>query len=445
MRLTPAEEWGLPPGRLHTVRPVGSGPPPFPTPLSVNQRNHVAGVGHGQPSVWLAFSCQVPGGVDAARLERVAAHLVRRHSALQMSAVVGASGPTGRRHHPADIRFRRSVAPVASGAEATVGVRAHLDAACHPVVGAPAFGLAAIEQAHGRSTVVAGFDHLHVDALSLPVLLQDVVAALGVGPPHRRAQVAPAGCFASRAREWASAAPIPSDDPRLRRWHHLLDLTGDRLPGFPFDLGLAPGERAPQSTTTHDLADAATTRRLGDAARRHGASTAAACLATFGTMLRAWGGPATLPLLVPVQTRTPADGDAVGWFTTTVPVVLGPSENGVSPRSAAAALAAGVQTAELPLDQVLASLPRPLRRERADVFMLSYVDYRRLPGHDLSRRLGARHVSSPTTCDDVQIWVARTDDGLHARVRSPGTPTATRLLPALVQSWTEEIAALAAT
>ncbi|TYL46264.1 hypothetical protein FXB39_13995 [Nocardioides sp. BGMRC 2183] len=434
MRLTPAEEWTLPTGRVHTVRPGASDAMPVQTPLSVNQSNHLAALGEGADSVWLAFSCELPIAVDAAALERAATYLLGRHSALQMSAVTGPSGPRGRRHDPATVTFSRTVDHPTSDAEATARVRAHLDTACRPDEGRPAFGLASVEHRHG-STVVAGFDHLHVDAVSLPTLLRDVVSLLVADP----ASVAPAGCFVSRARVWAAAPAVPSDDPRLKRWHELLALTGDRLPTFPFDLGVAPGERAPQSTTTHDLADAAMADRLTRWAHAHDASTAAACVAALARALRGWGATGPLALLMPVQTRTPEEVEAVGWFTTTVPVVLDPTGSDPGPRGAAEAIASGMEAAALPLDQVLASLPRPLLRERADVFMVSYVDYRRLPAHDLARRLDARHVSAPTSCDDLQLWLARTDDGLHVRTRAPRTRIADRLVPAILQSWAEEI------
>jgi hypothetical protein len=41
--------------------------------------------------------------------------------------------------------------------------------------------------------------------------------------------------------------------------------------------------------------------------------------------------------------------------------------------------------AEVPLDQVLATAEAPLVRERNDVFMVSYLDYRRLPDTAVAR------------------------------------------------------------
>lgn len=66
----------------------------------------------------------------------------------------------------------------------------------------------------------------------------------------------------------------------------------------------------------------------------------------------------------------------------------------------------------------------------ADIFMVSYLDYRRL-GDPLP---GARHISNSTTTDSVQMWFSRHHDGLDLRIRYPDTTTANATVDALVLS-----------
>ncbi|MBM9460936.1 hypothetical protein JK386_13610 [Nocardioides sp. zg-536] len=442
MRLASAEDWALPAGRLHLLEVVpDTAARPTGVPLSLNQRNHLAALSGGGASVWLAGAGHLPHRLDAADLQRAAAGLARRHSALQMSGTGDPGASHGWRHPPESWTYGVTSRDTTGGEQARRLLRAHLDRVCRPRPDAPAFTLAAVTHPGGTTLVIAA-DHFHLDAVSLPLLLDDAVALLAhPTPPPGPATVdlPEAGCFVTRAAEWAAAPRIAADDPRLERWYDLMDLTGDRLPTFPLDLGVGAGETAPHRSAFARIADPGATEALTEAGRAFGASTAALCLTTFANAVRRLGGPDELPVLVPVQTRAAGDERAVGWFTTTVPVLLHADGGPFDPAAVAAALARGTTAADLPLDQVLASLRRPLARARNDVFMLSYLDYRRVPGHETARALGAVQVSAPTDCDDVQVWVARTAEGLQARVRHPDTAAARRTVADLLDAWTAEL------
>ncbi|XGU19849.1 hypothetical protein ACETU7_36065 [Rhodococcus sp. 3Y1] len=74
--------------------------------------------------------------------------------------------------------------------------------------------------------------------------------------------------------------------------------------------------------------------------------------------------------------------------------------------------------------QVRDALGDKIRRTRTDVFMVSYIDYRKLPGTDDHDLLNAHHISNVTVADDAQFWISRTNRGLSLRSRFPDTETA---------------------
>ncbi|MFE4057440.1 hypothetical protein ACFXP3_14275 [Streptomyces sp. NPDC059096] len=143
---------------------------------------------------------------------------------------------------------------------------------------------------------------------------------------------------------------------------------------------------------------------------------------------RGLGGGDVLRLCTPLHTRYEERWThAVGWFTTIAPLTLDITgvrgiEDGV--RGAREAFRAARALAEVPFAQVLPALGGVFRRTRDDVFMVSYVDYRRLPGSEHHRAARAHHISSVTTADDAQFWFSRTHEGLFLRSRFPATPAA---------------------
>lgn len=443
MRVTTADLWEPRPGAVLrwevTARGLG-----VPTALTINQQNHLHGAAAGADSVWLAAAFDVDGPIDREALLRTWQDFVRRHSSLHVEALAGPDGPRARRHDPDTLSWTLSHADATTTVEET---RALLGAAlregCRPF-GYPAFLPAAISRAD-RSTVVFAMDHLHCDAYSITVAVDDLSRLYAA---HRRGasvELPAAQCYVT-AVEQTGAAParVADDDPRLRAWVDFAVRRGLELPSFPLDLGVPPGERAPQATVVRQLTGAEEVDRLGGRARDLGASTYAAVLAATGAAIADLGGPSRLDTLVPVSRRgDEASRRSVGWYTTTVPVTIETAgdadDGGLEDRAIAAAgeaVRAGVALSAVPIDQALGALPGPLLRPRGDVFMVSWVDYRHVPGAAQHRALDAHHISAPTMADDVQMWFARTPAGLAVRVRYPDTVTAHDLVDGLLDRLT---------
>jgi hypothetical protein len=418
--------------------------------MTYNQRNHLLGAVAGEPSVWITAAFDVDGPVDADALEAAFRDLVAGHAGLSAEAVRLPAGVGLVRHGPAGLVWRRHDGPLTRTVEAT---REHLVAElgrrCAPF-GYPAFLPAAISRPD-RSTIVLGMDHLHTDAWSTTVVVDELAALYaartgrGAGLPAVISQAAE-----PEARP-ATSAPVAADDPRLATWHGFLRDRGWSLPTFPLPLGVPDGERVPQRTVVHSLADAGTADAIAARARSAGASTSAAVLATLARAVADLGGPTVLETLLPVHTRADAAARrAVGWHTTTVPlrveVDVTAGADMVTDTALAAtskALRAARELSAVPLEQVVETLPWPLRFPRVDIFQVSYLDYRRLPGHAANAGRRATHVSAATRADDLQLWVSRTDDGVSVRARMPRTPTAIETVDALLDRWTERLAGLA--
>ncbi|MCL2542951.1 MAG: condensation domain-containing protein [Nocardioidaceae bacterium] len=428
MRVTAADLWEPAPGRVLTWQVTGGGPG-REVPLSLNQRNHLAAAAAGEPAVWLAVSFEVDGPIDAGAAQRAFAALVARHGVLQTEAV----SPTyAVRRERASFAWSpgldRETTDVASTRELLAGL---FDEGCRSW-GYPGFVPAAISRPD-RSQLVIGMDHFYTDAFSLSVIVDDLGRLYDEERGIPGPDLPPASCFVAGARaESEDPVRMWPDDERLRYWHDFLAHSGHRMPSFPIDLGVAPGERHAQATYVGALADAATTERLA----RPPATTSAVVLSALAGAIGDLGGPAELDILMPMHTRSgPRELRAVGWYTTTVPVTLGADVTATS-----LALRAARRAREVPLEQVFASLSAPLTQERRDVFMASYLDYRRLPGHAHSAVRRPEHISSPTLADDLQLWVSRTDAGLGLRVRYPATGTAQRVVGDLVAAWSARLA-----
>jgi hypothetical protein len=435
MLVTAADLWEPEPGTVVSWH-VAPGPAtPRPVDLSLNQRNHLAGAVTGEPSVWLAAVFDVDGPIDVVALEHAYRAVVSRHSALQCGAVVTGREVRGVRHDVDALAWSRTEHPPTSSVSQTRDlVTDQLDRACSPLT-YPAFWPAAVSRPD-RSTIVFGLDHLHADAYSLVVLVDDLHVLYDAAVAGQPSPDLPqAACFVS-----ALERPLPrvsAQDDCLAAWHDFLRAHDHRLPTFPIPLGVEPGGRAAQRTAVRQLAGTDLTQALGEHARRHGGSTASAAFAGLAGAVDAVGGPERLAVLTPVQTRvTDDERRAVGWYTTTTPVEVTAHRDGCLALSdAGAGLASARAMAAVPLDQVLETAPEVVTRERTDVFMASYLDYRRLPGHRELARRRACHVSAPTRADDLQLWVSRTDAGLAVRARMPDTPTAQRVVSDLLAAW----------
>lgn len=426
MRVITVDRYRPEPGVFTEYRPEPTPGTPSPVPPSFNQAVHLAGAGRG--STWLAATFDVPGPIDHQRLAAAYRGLIARHGTLRSSFDGGAAGPV-RLRHPTPTALHRL--PGVPGVTAPA-IRAALDARCRPF-GHPSYLLGAIDRPD-TSTVLCGFDHAHVDGLSIAVAIDDL-RRLYRGDEN----LPPVGDFVDHCAEQARLT-VPADEPRLAGWRDFFGTDGAVPPAFPLDLGLAPGQAAPQAVELRGLLDTATADRFDHRCRGLGASPFAGVLAAMAHAVRRAGGPDRLRALFPLHTRHHERWrNALGWFTTNAPVEIaaGPGPDTATQR-AGTAVRAAIGHGTLPLGGVLPHLGG-LRQHRADVFMVSWIDYRALPGARHHEAVDARHISDAGAADDAQFWFSRTDSGLALRIRYPDTARARAVLARFTDDLTEEL------
>lgn len=428
MHVTTIDHYRPEPGGLlqWTVDSSASTPVPSPVPPSFNQGFHLSGADDG--STWLAAAFDVHGPVDAKALERAYRLLIARHGTLH-SAFVRRDGQIERElYDPADLTLNQEPPVSTTSAEELRDLLwTSLNTACHPF-GFPAYLLAAIDRADW-STVFCGFDHSHVDAYSMSIIIDDL-HQLYRGcldePGGFFADAMPmAGSFVDYCAAESDAVVVGPRDPRMRAWLKFFDEHDNTPPAFPLDLGLPIGHSAPQAVDLRELLDADATAAFEVFCRGNGATVFAGMLAAMARCVRDLGGGPSMSLLFPLHTRRSEQWrGAVGWFTTNAPIKVAATEDFTeSVQRAGPGLRTAVSLGEIPVPHVLAAMGG-LNHQRSDIFMVSFVDYRRLPGSAAHEDIGAHHVSNVTSADDAQFWISRTDRGLALRTRYPGTEAA---------------------
>ncbi|GAA3357025.1 condensation domain-containing protein [Saccharopolyspora gregorii] len=457
MHVTTTSAFDPPPGEVveWTAFPLpGHEFAPSEVPPSLNQRFHLDGVRAGGAPQWLAVAFDLPGEPDTAALEVAFGRWVRRHPGL-LSRFAEHGGEFHRAVLAPDaVALRRREA---GAFPSSAAVRAHLARQfaerCHPLRWPP-FLLGAIRHERGM-TAFAAFDHSCADAQSMAVVAHEVqvlhraavrgeeaaLPAVGDFVDHCAAEhaavtaarvgavrTAPGPEWDAPGPEVLDAPPAPEvEHPAVTYWRDFLLERGGTTPGFPLELGVRPGEPVPQRSTTGRLLDAECADAFDAACRSAAGSAFTGLLAAAGLALRELGAADRIGLLVPLHTRhEPRWRHAVGWFTTNAPIAFNVVEGRFAETHTHAKVAfrEALGTLGVPLPNVLAAVAEDYRRERRDVFMLSYVDYRAMPVSLEFPESRPRHISSETVADDVQLWVSRTDDGLFLRARFPGTPAA---------------------
>jgi hypothetical protein len=428
MKVVSVDDLTVPAGQLQILVPTASSAESSPTPPSFNQRNHVAAatISGG----WLATTFELNtgiGGPDMPALEEAFVSLVKRHGTLKTSFV---ADPEVKRivHKEPFTWHTESFTLVDDGAQRQARFRRIVDSFTRPY-SFPGYMLGVIRTAD-NATVVAAFNHIHVDAMSLAVAVRDLLAA------YRGEVLEPVSSFVDYCAQPRFARP--ADARGIAEWHRFLDAHEGGLPRFPGELGVVPGERVPQRVIVRQLLDgdetAAAEQAALEAGGRMSAGVLAACAAAAAVLPTrpAWFARTQLAPAPPLATliaastrRDPRWAGSLGWFVTNVPIEIPTTGETLADGIAATqiALDAALQLSEVPLGAVAASYPGQLHLER-DVFMISYLDYRRVAGAEERMAHNAHHVSGNTPADDVQVWFSRTDRGVAVRVRMPDTAAA---------------------
>ncbi|MGJ0119143.1 condensation domain-containing protein [Williamsia sp. MIQD14] len=451
MRVTTIDRFAPAPGTLvqWSLDTTASTAVASAIPPSFNQAHHLAAAAADPAgdSTWLAASFDVDGPVDLKAIERAFLALVTRHGTLHSGFVRDGGRVIRHLHDPAALQV---VAAPPRSLATTTAVR---DALWHGLrrdctpFGDPSCHLAAIDRPD-RSTILCGFDHAHVDAYSMAIVVDDLArlyegyrAEPGAFDPR---VLPPAASFVDYCADEAGDDQDFSSHPGLDRWTAFFDRHDRRPPQFPLDLGVAPRARARQAVDVRGLLGPRETAAFAERCAEAGSSVYAGILAAMAHTVNDLGGGAEMPVLFPMHTRRSRRWEnAVGWFTTNAPVTIAVDVDlRATIARAGPAVREAVALGEVPLPRVLEAIGG-LRPGRTDIFMVSYVDYRRLPGAHAHDLVDAHHISTVTTADDAQFWISRTDGGLALRTRHPDTAVARATMAAFLDGVGRHVSAVA--
>lgn len=375
-------------------------------PVAFNQANHLRAQQQG-PSAWLAGTVRLPDSTpDQTRLVELITRILGEHDALRARFRFADTAGT-----PCQDVFdsaQLQVTPHHEGRVAHEYTESLIADRCH-AGDAPGLFFALLD-----NTLVCALDHAHADAATIDMLLRRAVQlyrdpqspAIATRSFADRCVAEDGGTSVLACDEAGTATASPDD--LMQVWRDFFARTGGELPTFPLDLG---ADRAPQRTVVLHVIDEA------DIETVLGERPFATLLATLATTVAENGGPHQLATLIPIHTRGPRDSgwhETAGWMVSNAPVIVEAGD----PTSAQMWLRHAAQLSVLPLESVLAEC-RP-RFGSADIFMVSYLDYRKM-GPPLP---DAHHISAVTSTDTAQLWFSRTASGIDLRVRYPSLPEA---------------------
>lgn len=336
-------------------------------------------------------------------------------------------------------------------ADAARHITEHLAAQCAPW-SAPGCAFGAID--HGGSfTLYYGADHALTDGIShglaLNELAQRYLAHAGDAAftfPTELAQ--PHSAYTLRESE---AADRFAADPALQQlWAGIFALGGWRIPRFPLDLGLSPGETAPVHIVSHHLLDDTGATAFEQACARHGARPSGALLAALALAEHQLTGSSTYFGLTVLSTRTAEHSLSQGWFCNFVPVAFplppDPSFTSLLPR-AQASFDTAKDLAPTPVHAVLARFIAEgrLAPPTSTPQMVNYLDTRRMPGAGTGPHRHGLIFTGEGRTSNANMWLVRTEDGLSLSSQTPSTPHAQEVLAGYFATLREIMATIART
>ncbi|MET0821877.1 MAG: condensation domain-containing protein [Aeromicrobium sp.] len=452
MILDDMSRWQPRPGTVVMIGPsaasqaAAAAAPVDPAPASFLQLDHLRAYAErrrqgAEHRAWTGVATDVDGPLDRDALLRAVTRLVATHEGLRSWFEVSDGEPV--RHLVPDVDVELVVTDqlVLDGDDWQAALQGHLvevfDARCRPDSW-PGFCLGAVERPDGFG-LFWGCDHAFTDGASQIMVaseLADLYAAEVVAPGGPEVaegalpgpdQTGPFGAFATAER--AAAATYDATSPEVREWTRLIEGQGGRLPSFPLDLGLAPGQNAPVSISSIDLLDAAGAASLDARCREVGAKLVGAVFAAVAATEHELAGRDSYfgVTVLGARDRGPF-ARSHGWFCTFAPVAFDVAQHdgdidGLL-RSAHEALSRGKQIGRMPVHVALAEMIRSgvVRPETlGSPQLLSYLDLRWFPGAGRPAHERGVHFTGAGRTANASMWVNRDPHRVYLAMQHPDT------------------------
>jgi hypothetical protein len=412
--------------------------PADPVPASYNQQLHLrsaaAAALAGLPgNPWIGATFEVDGAADLDALDSTFTAWLRRHEALRSGFRASAVGTERFTLAADEIALQRTPARVFASPAA---LHAHLGdrfvAGTDPFAWPPL--VLGVISRPGGSTVFVAMDHILGDGYSLALAVWELQSTYAAVVQHQEPVLPETGSyleFCLEERDQGEA--LDPDAPAVALWREFVRSCGGTTPTFPLDLGVQPGQTWPQSLFNRRLVSAHEAEEFEAVCAEAGASFFAGLLAAMGLAVREITGQEDFRTITPVHTRYKRRWrSAMGWFVTCAPLEI--SMAGAStfaevlPR-AQATVRNALRLSHYPAGRVIELLGEDFRVTRRDLFsMVSYTDYRTMPGADRYADYNPVTMGEVSVADDTHVWASRMHDGLHVGIRHPDTPIAAEIL-----------------
>ncbi|NPC96345.1 hypothetical protein [Nocardioides sp. zg-DK7169] len=462
MILAGMEEWRPAPGRVLAWRPTPAAAtaaataPVSPGPPSFLQVDHLAAYAGlvargGVHRAWTGVATVLDGPLDRAALGRAVVRFVGRHEGLRTWFDLAGDEPVRHLLAPEDVALEiEELAPAPADGPADGPVDGDWHAALHALLtdlftercrpdAWPGWCLVAVEGPDSVG-VAWGCDHALTDGVSQVLLAGELgwlyddergIADRGPDPAGPDAVRTVPGGFVAHARaERAAAAEFGPESPEVGEWVGSVARHGGRLPSFPLDLGLAPGETAPVRIRSTDLLEVSELDALDALCREAGARMTGAVFGALAETERLLTGRRDHLAITVLSTRRGPWTTSQGWFCTFAPVEI---RTGGQPDFAS--LAATAQTAferakrlgAAPVPLVLETLVRSgtvAPDHLGSPQLVSYIDLRWFSGVGAPAHDRGVHFTGLGRTSNASMWVNRDAGRLYVVAQTPDTPEA---------------------
>ncbi|MEA2136779.1 MAG: mycolipenoyl-CoA---2-(long-chain-fatty acyl)-trehalose mycolipenoyltransferase [Solirubrobacteraceae bacterium] len=426
-------EWTVTPETASAARLA----PIDPVPLSYNQELHLrsslAAHDAGLPgNPWIATSFDIDGPADLQALGDAFTLWLRRHETTRSGFRTGDGGIERFTLPPEEVSLVQRAPSLFTSEEA---LHAYLDerfAAGTDPFAWPPIVLGVISRGT-RSTVFVALDHVAGDGFSLALAVWELQTSYSAFLMGQRPELPETGSFLELcAVERSRGAAVVIDDPAVGTWREFVRACGGTTPTFPLDLGLG-GQPWPQTVSNSQLLTPEEASAFEAVCTAAGGGLFAGLLTAMAISVHSITGEKDFRTVIPVHTRhEPQWQHAMGWFITCHPVdfSLAGDDNFVQVMERAQqSIRSAIRLARIPVLRILELLGDDFHVTRKDLFsMVSFTDYRKLPGGDQHAEWNAKTIGRVTEADDTHVWVSRQYDGVHLSVRHPDTPYAAEIL-----------------
>jgi hypothetical protein len=412
------------------------GAPIDPVPLSYNQELHLksslAALRTGLPgNPWIGTSFDLQGAADLDALGHAFTSWMERHEALRSGFRSSESGDDIERFTLAanSIELVREPGHFFDSADTLHDYLGERFAAGTDPFAWPPLVLGVVSRDSG-STVFVALDHTAGDGYSLALAVWELETTYEAFLEGSTPELPETGsflelCVAERSR----GATITAEDQAVDKWREFVRACGGTAPSFPLDLGIIAGQTWPQSVYNQRFLTSREAEIFETMCEERGGGIFAGILAAMAISIHSMTGEEVFRTITPAQTRRrPAWRHAMGWFVTCTPVEFsleGANSFADVLREAQLSTQRALRLASYPALRMVELLGDDFHVNRRDFFsMVSFTDYRTMPGGDRHSEWNARTMGRVTEADDSHVWISRQHDGVHISIRHPVTPTA---------------------